>query len=386
VEVAVTTLDDLRARMHALNKTLAGAAVEANEITVALQTYQPTTPPKPTSPLRYARAIYNDPDINPRWDRQIVQGQPETVKRIHGLKQAGVTEVLRYTFPLTWTDHPHAAYRMGSDPASFDRSWLAIRAGKTIRSTKFDSGDEFGNYLIDIGLPAYQDASADWLIRRCREDGYTGIYLDEINEFQAYAGYLIPTKYGNDYQVQLAQLSYVKYVAAALKTAGFSCHVNLAANPVAWRNNIATAVDGVEMEFFAVQHTVPNAWTMASVENKVWREQLDWLVWNEAKGKSTMCQADARSEAQVEYALASMLLVTTGKAVFAATKGGYGLSAAWWTPAMETAKLLGQPKAPHVTQASGLCTREFEHGRCTVNPNERTVGTMPATSGLIELR
>lgn len=388
------SLDDLRAQAHAANKKAAELANDLDALTVALQNYQPPQPPlppKPTSPVRYARAIYNDPNTDAttaRWDRQVVQGQPETVKRIPALKQAGVTEILRYSFPLTWTDHPDAGVRMAADPSTFNRAWLATRSSQWIRSTKFDAGDGYGHYLIDVGILAYQQASAVWLIKRCREDGFTGIYLDEINEFQDYAGYRVPGNYATEYRFQIAQTAYITSVAAALKAEGFSCHVNLAANPTAWRQNVATAVDGVEMEFFAVQWTVnaPDAWHVASIENKVWREQLDWLAWNEAKGKSTMCQADARSEAQVLYALASMLLVSQGHAVFAATKGGYGTGSAWWTPAMDTAKLLGQPKAPYIPQASGLWTREFEHGRVTVNPNERPINTMPATSGLIELR
>jgi len=164
--------------------------------------------------------------------------------------------------------------------------------------------------------------------------------------------------------------------------------VNLASNDNAWRKNVASAVDGTHIEFFMAQWTVtdPDAWHIASLENGEWHRQLDWLMWNETKGKVTICQADARSEAQVQYALTSLLLATTGKARFAATKGNYGVNGAWWTLAMDTAKLLGQPRGPYTASASGSYQRVFENGLVSVNPSERTVGTMPATSGLIELR
>jgi hypothetical protein len=388
------SLDDLRARMHAVNKTLAGAAVEVNEITVALQNYQPPVPPKPLSPVEYALFCYNDPVVDAHWTTQTLQGQPGTVERLPALRQAGVSRLYRYTFPVTFTDHPHAAYRMGADPVTFNRDWLAKRGKQPVRSTKFDSGVHNGtryyNYLINVGLLAYQKASAAWLIRVCLEQGWDGVYLDEINEYLDFAGYLVPTDdYLNDYRFQLAQLAYIQHVAGALRSAGLECHVNLASNDNQWRKNVMAAVDGSHVEFGFVQWTVnsPDAWHVASAENGQFKSQLDWLAWNEKAGKVTACQADAKTQAEVDYALTCLLLATTGKARFAARKNqSYGAGQGWWTPAMDTAKLLGQPKAPYVTQPSGLCTREFETGRVTVNPNERPVGTMPATSGLIELR
>lgn len=76
----------------------------------------------------------------------------------------------------------------------------------------------------------------------------------------------------------------------------------------------------------------------------------------------------------------------TGKARFAARRNqSYGVGQGWWTPAMDTARLLGQPKGAYTITAQGVCQREFEHGRVSVNPSHGPVNTMPATSGLIEL-
>jgi len=182
-------LDDLRARMHALNKTLAGAAVEANEITVALQNYQPGPPPKPVSPVEMARYCYNDPDITAKWTTQTLQGQPETVKRLPALRAAGVRKLYRYTHALTRTAHDEGIRQAYS---VFKDTWLARdRNGQPIPSTKFRSGPngEDPNYLIDLGLPEYQQHSAEYLVGKCRAEGWDGIYLDEINEYQSYAGY-----------------------------------------------------------------------------------------------------------------------------------------------------------------------------------------------------
>lgn len=399
------SLDDLRARMHAHAKALheldvdvhaaemAFAArreqlsAEANGLATALQNYTPTPDPtQSAAPVRFARFIYNNPDITAKWTVQVVQGQPDTVSRIPALRQAGVLNIHRYAFPLTWSAHEHYGYRSAVDPAQFNQSWLALRNGAKIPSSKFSSGPGYPNYLIDVGWPAYQQASADWLIRKCRTEGYNGVYLDEINERLAYAGYAVPSRYGTDYQFQQAVRAYVEYVAAALRGAGFSCHANLASNANAWRDHVAEALDGVCVEFFMAQHTVEDAWHVASIENGEWKRQLDWLLWNELRNKTTICQADARSEAEVQYALCSLLLVTTGKALLAATKGGAGLTSAWWAPAMDTALLLGRPLGAYTTQPSGICVRQFEHGTVSVNPTQKPINTMPATSGLIEVR
>lgn len=381
-------LDDLRAEAHDVAAKLAELSGRAADLATALQNYEPTQPPAQTSPVSFARFIYNDPDIQARWATQVVQGQPETVKRLPALRQAGVTKIYRYAFPLTWSAHKDYGIRSAVDPAVFDSAWLALRGADPIASTKFSSGSGFPNYLIDVGLPRYQQASADWLIKKCRDEGYNGAYLDEINERLAYAGYQIPSKYGTDYQFQQAVRAYVEYVSTALRAAGFSCHANLASNANAWRDHVAEALDGVCVEFFMAQWTVtdPSAWHVASIENGEWKKQLDWVLWNEIRNKTTICQADARSEAEVTYALASLLLVTSGKALFAATKGGAGLTSAWWVPAMDTALLLGRPLGAYTTQPTGICTRTFEHGVVSVNPYQRPINTLGATTGLIELR
>lgn len=406
------SLEDLRAQAHAVAKALHELDVDeieaerafseltdahakrraflsgkANDLAVALQNYQPNDPPpKPLSPVEYALYCYNDPEITSKWTCQTLQGQAETVKRLPALRQAGVRKLYRYTHALTRTANDQGIRQAYS---VFKDTWLARdRNGQPIASTKFRSGDD-PNYLIDLGIPEYQQHSAEYLVGKCRTEGWDGVYLDEINEFQAYAGYRLPANYATEYRFQLAQLAYIQHVTTALHNAGFECHVNLASNANMWRQNVASAVDGTHVEFFMVQWTVnsSDAWHVASLENGQFRLQLDWLLWNEKAGKVTTCQADARTQAEVDYALASLLLVTTGKARFAARRNqSYGVGQGWWTPAMDTARLLGQPKGVYTVTAAGLYQRSFEHGMVTVNPTMKPVGAMPATSGLIELR
>lgn len=381
------SLDDLRAQAHALNKTLATAAVAMNELTVALQNYQPTDPPpKPLSPVEYALYCYNDPEITSKWTHQTLQGQPETIRRLPALREAGVRKLYRYTHALTRTVNDRGI-RQGY--GVFKDTWLARDwNGQPIASTKFWSGDD-PNYLIDLGLPEYQQESARYLVEKCRAEGWDGVYLDEINEYQSYAGYRLPANYSTEYRFQLAQLAYIQHVSTALHNAGFEVHVNIASNDTAWRKNVATAVDGTHIEFWMAQYTVtdPNAWHVASLENGQFRQQLDWVAWNMTAGHIVTCQADAKTQAEVDYALASLLLVGTEKARFAARKDqSYGVGQGWWTPAMDTARLLGQPKGPYTITDQGVYQRLFDHGRVSVNPSQNPVNSMSATSGLIELR
>jgi hypothetical protein len=100
------SLDDLRARMHALNKTLAGAAVEANEITVALQNYSPTPEPTPVSGVRFGRFVHEVDKTYPintqtaRWSLQVLQGDQWHDQQRAALRSKPGTTTLRYATPV----------------------------------------------------------------------------------------------------------------------------------------------------------------------------------------------------------------------------------------------------------------------------------------------
>lgn len=376
------SLDDLRARMHALNKTLAGAAVEANEITVALQNYSPDPvppPPVPVSVVSYARLIYNDPNIDGRHALQVLQGQPATLTRMADLRKAGAKRLLRYTHAMTRTPNDKGARQAYGN---WTDAWLArSSAGQPIVSTKFRSGpnNEDPNMLIDVGLAEYQQESARYLINKCLTERWDGVYFDEINQRQAYAGYTVPAKYGTDEAFQQATLAYVTYLAKTLKQAGFSCHINLGSDYNDWAKAITLACDGQHIEYFIAQRSLGRVASDAE-----WRRQLDWLTWNEQQGREAICQADARTAGEVVYSLATWLLAAN-KAKFAAMNDRkYGAGGAWWVPEMDTALKLGAPLGTW-TLNGGIYSRKFEHGVVAVNPLTGPINTMPATSGLIQL-
>lgn len=382
-EVAVTTLDDLRARMHALNAQAADLANAINDVTVELQNYTPDPAPVPPAPAPpvvlagYARLIYTVPSLDGRWGLQVLQGQPDVVSRMGDLRKAGGKRLLRYTAPLTRVagDTVRQAYGTWSD------SWLARdKAGRPIVSSTFGGGQ---NQLIDVGNTAYQEESARYLVVKCMNEKWDGIYLDEINEHPSYAGYALPANYATDQAFQAAQLAYVTYVAATLRQAGYTCHINLGSNYNTWAQNITMACSGQHIEYWIAQRTMGR---LATIENAEWRRQLDWLTWNEQHKRESICQADARSTADVVYALATYLLGTTGYAEFAAFNGTYGPGGAWWVPQMDDALKLGAPLGTWTANSAGLYSRKFEHGAVTVNPTSKPINTLGATSGLIELK
>jgi hypothetical protein len=377
---ATMTLDDLRAQAHALNLKLSEAANLADDLAVALQNYTPDPPAPPPAPVvlaGYARLIYTVPSVDGRWGLQVLQGQPDVVSRMPDLRKAGAKRLLRYTSPLTRVagDTIRQAYGTWSD------AWFALdKTGKAIASTKFGGGQ---NLLIDVGKVDYQNESAQYLVRKCRTEGWNGIYLDEINEQLSYAGYAIPAAYGTDTAFQIAQLDYVTYVAAALRDAGYSCHINLGSNYTQWAKEITLACSGQHIEYWIAQRSMGR---LASLENAEWMRQLNWLTWNEQQKRESICQADARTAGEVVYALASYLLATTGYAKFAAMNATqYGAGGAWWVSEMDVALHLGAPLGTW-SLANGLYSRKFERGVVTVNPTQKPINTMPATSGLIELR
>lgn len=210
-----------------------------------------------------------------------------------------------------------------------------------------------------------------------------GIYLDEIVEHLSYAGYTLPAVYPTDAAFQTAQLSYVANVAVALKKAGYSCHINLGSNYNDWAKAITLACSGQHIEYWIAQRSMGR---VASLENAEWMRQLNWLTWNEQQKRETICQADARTAGEVVYALATYLLATTGYAKFAAMNATqYGSGGAWWVSEMDVALHLGAPIGTW-SLANGLYSRKFEKGVVTVNPSEKPVRLMAATSGVIELR
>lgn len=377
------SLDDLRAKAHALNLKLSEAANLADELAVGLQNYTPAptptpSPPAPTAIAGYARLIYVVPSLDGRWGLQVLQGQPDVVSRMPDLRKAGAKRLLRYTSPLT---------RVANDLANrqayghWDNSWYARdKAGNQIASTKFGNGQ---NFLIDVGNVDYQQESARYLVTKCMTEKWDGVYLDEINEHVSYAGYTVPANYSGDTAFQAAQLAYVTYVAATLKQAGYTCHINLGSNYNTWAQNITLACSGQHIEYWIAQRSLG---VLGSIENGQWRRQLDWLTWNEQHQRESICQADARTASEVVYALATYLLATTGHAKFAAMNATeYGAGGAWWVPEMDTALKLGAPLGTW-TLTGGLYSRKFERGAVTVNPSGKPINTVPATSGLIELR
>lgn len=353
---------------------------QAHDLADALQA--PDTPAA-TPGVTYGRLIYIDPSVDGKWALQVLQGQPATISRLPALRQAGAKQLLRYTHAMTRTAND-AGIRQAYD--KWDDAWLARdKAGNPIISARFRSGPggRDPNMLIDVGNLAYQRESASYLVRKCAFEGWTGIYLDEINQRQEYAGYSVPAKYGTDEEFQEATLLYVAYVAKVLRNNGFTCHINLGSDYDDWAKAICAECTGQHIEYFIAQRSLPNG--IATLDNGEFPRQLAWLQWNEDRGLQTICQADARSTQDVQYALAAYLLITRGFGVFAAFNGAYG-SGTWWTPAQIAAQKLGPATGPYRVE-NGLWVRDFANGKVTVNPNKlQTIRGLVGASSLIDVR
>jgi hypothetical protein len=338
------------------------------------QNWVDPVPSKIETVANYARLIYALPNKDGRYATQVLQNGSVTGTLMKGLRAIGAKTLLRYTSPVTRNvkdPGDRQAYGVWND------KWYLRSQGNPITSTKFGTQDN-PNYLINVYDAEYQQESAQFLVNKCRKEGWDGIYLDEINEFVDYAGYKLPTDYGNE-TFKAAQLSYVKYVGDALRHAGFKCYINLGSNYNDWAKAITLACDGQHIEYWIAQSSLSR---IASSENGEWPRQFEWLLWNEENGRESICQADARTPQQVVFAFGTFLLGTSGHATFAAMNAKqYGVGGSWWVSEMDDATKLGAPVGEWFA-ADGLFVRSFDHGVVKVNASDHLTlgGILPQTA------
>jgi hypothetical protein len=376
-------IDALVNLMNTANSRLLDAGLALNrlqeQVDAINQNWVDPVPPKTETVANYARLIYAPPNKDGRYATQVLQNGSTTGTLMKNLRAVGAKTLLRYTSPVTrnvMDSGDRQAYGV------WDNAWYLLSQsrgtrGNPIASTKFGTPDN-PNYLINVYDYGYQQESAQFLVDKCRKEGWDGIYLDEINEFADYAGYKLPTDYGNE-TFKSAQLSYVKYVAAVLKTAGFKCYINLGSNYNGWAKDITIACDGQHIEYWIAQSSLGR---VASSENGEWPRQFEWLLWNEENDRESICQADARTRPDVVFALGTFLLGTSGHAKFAAMNANqYGVGGSWWVPEMDDAIKLGAPASVWFAE-DGVFTRRFDHGVVKVNASDHLTlgGILPQTA------
>lgn len=396
------SLDDIRVQMHTLSKDiheldvdrhtaelafanrLEGISTRAADLAVALQNYSPAPVPVPIQAVRYARFLHEVDTTFPiatqvsRWSLQVLQGDQWHQDQRAALRAIPGTTTLRASTPVARRPSDQPGDSTCLPPGKIPDAWMLRDSQGAIISRTRD-GDQF----VDVGHPDYQIAAANYLAERCARESWDGVWIDEVNADPrwSFAGSL-PAKYPTVYRYQVAIRSFVNTVVLKLRSAGLKVWINLAGDyDDAWSNGLSRETDGHTIEFFIARGHEPTA----SLANGYFGQVLNWMTRREAEGTAGMYNAQTTDPALTRYALATFLLAHQGKGVFGAGLDPYGIAQTVWTADMDNARKLGAPKGPYAV-AGGLYVRDFERGRVTVNPGTVPINTMPATSGLIELR
>lgn len=383
------SLDDLRALAHDLNKRLSEAANLSDKLAVGLQNYQPTPDPEPPTPpstrpiIRMARMLHEVDKTHSiavqeqRYALQVIQGDQWHLDQLRAL-QPGPTTTLRYATPVARRANDKPGDSTCLPPDQILNAWMLRDASNNIISRTRD-GDQF----VDPSNTDYQQAAARYLVDRCTTEGWDGVWLDEIHSdpLWSFPGSW-PVKFTTAYRYGVALRGFVNAITPVLRAAGLQVWINLAGDfDSAWANGLATETDGHTIEFFLARfpHETGNT------TNGYFQEALTWVQKRAAERKPGYYNAQTTDPALARYALATVLLATEGDALFGAGVDGYPVSGTVWTADMDNARRLGTPRGAHRVTPEGLYTRDFEHGRVTVNPSTKPINTMPATSGQIEV-
>jgi hypothetical protein len=218
-----------------------------------------------------------------------------------------------------------------------------------------------GDYLMNVGNPAYQQSCVAHAISLARGYGFDGLYLDDVTAWVGWAlpaGTTVPA-YPTASLWQSAMYSLLSYAAPQLHAQGLLVVGNLGgaiSTPGLWQR-WSTPLDGSEDE----------AWA-ESGDPADWYAQMVNVAWSEANGKLTIVHTHLQTEAANTFGLASMLLVAQGRTSYSTSNANYTNSEAWY-PEYRVAQALGSALDPTPSLINGIYIRRFAHGLVLANPS-----------------
>jgi hypothetical protein len=251
-------------------------------------------------------------------------------------------------------------------PYAGDRSahptWLvADQHGQPIGDASYP-----GNYVMDVGNPAYQRACVAHSIALAQQYGFDGVFLDGVT---ASVGWALPAgvtapSYPTVASWQSAMYSLLSYAGPQFHSHGLLVVGNIGGaigTPGLWER-WTSVLDGSEEEDWA-KYQNP----------KDWFEQMVNVAWSEANGKLSILHSDSQTEAGNTFGLASMLLVAAGRTSYSTSNANYTSSEAWYLGYWVAQQLGGAiDAAPRLVD--GVYVRRFVNGLVLVNPSNSPVG------------
>jgi hypothetical protein len=236
-----------------------------------------------------------------------------------------------------------------------------------------------GNYEMDIGNPAYQQACIQNAISLAKKWGFDGVFWDGLGPtltWELPRGTKVP-EYSSNASWQNANYSFITTASAALHAAGLEDIGNLCGmtlTPGLWQKWSAP-LDGSEEE----------SWTDGGLglaqQDSAWKQKLANVAWDEANGKYSILHSYNSTQAGNTFGLASMLLVTNGRASYSTSNTNYTSNESSF-PEFTTAQQLGAPAGPYSQLSNGIYERAFSNGIVLVNPTNKSVGQFSLGGGI----
>ena len=248
-------------------------------------------------------------------------------------------------------------------------SWfLTDTSGQRVMSAWYS-----GDWFMDIGSTAYQNAWAAAVVSMLRTKGFDGVMLDDANSDptgplggRTLAKYPTPQSYAD------ATSGFLQNVCGQVRAAGFLTLPNVqASSSRAVRDQWAGYCDGTVKEYWVKWGSSTNLQKTGAD----WADDLAQLEDADAAGKIMIpiVYTPMNDERDMTFARASFLLAWNGSSSSALIRdvpGATPWSSAW------TASV-GSPLGPRRQVVGGVWRRDFTGGTVLVNPDPASTVTVP---------
>lgn len=297
---------------------------------------------------------------------------------------------------LTVLVYMNAAYVPPHRSAAYPETWYARDAlGRKITSLGF------GNYLMDVGNPAWRDEVVALCKDALERSGYDGCYADMLTPAPVNPNYgtgvPINPSTGTEWtDVEFlaathAIVSHLKgRLPAALITGNALHNGPRYFHPTAPSRPLAMVLDGAHAEDF-LRGAADGVLRFPTEER--WRQHVDMLVDVEARGRSVMATTKlwvpataTQTQEWYHFAVATFLLGSSGRSYFGFTAERSKAGADPASNPSTDVRALGTAVGPYAVHQPGVYARRFANGLVAVNPTaeQRTFAldrTYRATDG-----
>lgn len=342
----------------------------------------------------YSTTLSTSQEAN-RYQVMVLQGTDHA--QVPLLKAANPNlKILMYSNLLTTNPSDGPAWAectsYAADNASHPSWFLLDSHGKRIALSGYA-----GNYVMDVGNTAYQQACVSHALSLATQYKFDGIYFDGAAADLAYAvpaGVTVP-KYPTRAAWQPAVYSLLSHATPQIHTQHRLLVGNIGGG--------ATQAGLWQKWTGAMDGSMEESWMDSSV-SYFWPQMAADTAWSEANGKIALLHSHYTTETGNTFGLAEMMLVARGKSSYSTSNVNYQNSELWF-PEYRTAQSLGAATSGSTRLGNGISARAFANGvvlaktsgsPATVNLlggtysgsqlSKVTRATMSTSSGLILLK